>query len=289
MYVLAEPDYENELSIVRLNDIKIGHGVTYPRTDIEPRPVLGVDLALFGKNGDDTVIYAGWTKPVTVNVIDDNDNECERVQFITKLRFIDNITTNDIGKLDQARWVIKHAIALNAYEVRFDIAGVGADFEEHLLFAINELDISKYPTIGSIGFVAMRGQGNLIDSDTYLNDKTAWFGNMRSRLAAAEIDLDPDDKRLQRELLTVKYSLDAFNRMKVKSKREMTKSPDYADAAVFCCIKDTTMARLGGIIPDDGAVIANENDELLGAYELFSDDPFNAYFPIDMEFISANE
>jgi hypothetical protein len=282
IYVLAEPDYESEMSIVRASDIYASHNVEYPRSNNEPRCVLGVDLALYGKKGDDSVIYASWTKPITVREELEDGRISEYIQMITSLRFIDSITTNDVSKLDQARWVVKTAIAHDACDVRFDAQGMGADFIDLINIAISELDMSSAKIAGNVTFSAMRGQGGNLDKDIYANDRTAWFGIMRNRMAAGEIDLDPEDNRLTNELLSIKYKQDIHGRMKIVAKRDMSKSPDYADAAVFCCLHDDHMAALSGhTIADDVLTYSAESDEFVEDYDAFSDDPWLAYFPLD--------
>jgi hypothetical protein len=274
MFVEAEPDYEDDLSLISISDINVGKNVTLRPTNYDPAPVLGVDVAAHGKRGDDSVIYAGWTKPVEFTEEDDDGNVINTyVRDVTRIRLVDAITTNDVDYINMCRWIIRAALDMGAYEVRIDEAVLGAiilGFLPEVLKEFGNPDIS---------FKGMLGQGHHILPNKYTDDRAWWFGNMQERLAAGEIDIDPEDIRLQRELMSIGYTIDYHKRIHLKPKSGMTKSPDYADASVFCAIYDGDMRVLEGDSAK-GQTLIVENDTELGGFDYFDDDPFEKYFPI---------
>jgi hypothetical protein len=70
--------------------------------------------------------------------------------------------------------------------------------------------------------------------------------------------------------------------MKIKSKSEMAKSPDYADAAVFCCLRDDHIATLSGQQTTDNVMMLDVDDNSFYEHpDPMEGDPWLAYFPLD--------
>jgi len=267
--VLGEPDYENETTLIRYDDVNVGVNVEYPLTDWEPRPVFGVDVAGYGS--DNTVIYSALTKPVEFSTEDEEGNTSRFVQPMTRIRFLADITKNDVSLRDQAFWAIRLALDNNAREVRFDASVIGQSFGDDLNDAMAD---AGYPDIRLVKMVAA---GRDFEKERYGNNKTYWWGTMKERLRAGEIDLDPKDDRLHKELMRSPYDENETGSIKLKPKRLLAKSPDYADAAVFCAVRDDVID--GFLTPKkDNVVVYEPSDRQFGDYD--DEDPFEDYFPI---------
>jgi len=232
MYVLSEPDYESKMTLIRRDAINAGINCELPEDDFTPRPVFGVDIASTGDNS--TMIYAGWTKEVLF--IDDDGYSYTR--DVTKIRYVDSLergkkTKEDTDAYNQVLWILKRAIEYNAKEIRFDASGIGAQFEFEFARAVEKIgrpiDIKIYP---------MKAPKREAFELRYANNRAWWWDNMRERLISGEIDLPDNDPILIDELMSVPYREDNAGRILLEPKRNLSRSPDRADAAVFCAVPD---------------------------------------------------
>lgn len=200
--VLGEFAYDLGDTLISPEDIAVALD-----TDIEPtalsRITLGVDIARFGS--DKSVIYL---------------NEGGRLRF---LKSFDYNTLTDL-----AREVHQAALDYGAWEVRYDVLGVGQGFEELLW----QYSPRPYKMIGMVGNAASPSKGR------WHNARAWWWDSMKAKLRLGEIDIDPEDERLQDELMApeYKYSLQSQGLL-VESKDDLKKrgikSPDFADAAIY--------------------------------------------------------
>lgn len=183
-------------------------------TEIIPRSddqvVLGVDVARFGK--DLSVIYKA---------------QAGRVRFVAREGGETRVT-------EVANWVHRHAIDLNASEVRVDGLGIGGGVVDTLL----SFPDRKYR------LVSMNASGATQDSRRWHNARAMWFDTFRSNMRAGLIDLDLEDEHfdvLKNELLDLQYKYNASTGgIVIESKDDIRKrggrSPDFADAAVFAAL-----------------------------------------------------
>jgi hypothetical protein len=268
--VLGRYDYFNLSTFITTHDINKGI-ITQAdsKADYIGRPTIGVDLALFGE--DDTVAYGAWQIPTLVEEHDDTINDkdehkctenCrETTKIITKLKFIDALTDNKANQHDQAKWLADICRGLGAIKVHFDAAGLGAPFAKTFQ---DELARQGLDTV-AIGLI---GSTRNLAGEVYNNDRSYWWGNMKERLRHGEIDLDEEDERLIKELKMLSYSRDTAGRIALQSKRDLKKSPDYADSAVLAVIPDEQIQMM--LAPKKTEVVPMEE-----VYEnLYSDDDF---------------
>lgn len=179
-----------------------------PRTD--DQVVLGVDVARFGK--DRSVIYKA---------------QAGRVRFVASEGGETRVT-------EVANWVHRHAIDLNASEVRVDGLGIGGGVVDTLLSFTDR----KYR------LVSMNSSGATPDSRRWHNARAHWADTFRSNMRAGLIDLSIEDEMfdvLKNELLDIQYKYNASTGgIVLESKDDIRKrggrSPDFLDAAMFAAM-----------------------------------------------------
>jgi hypothetical protein len=237
--VLGRFDYVNKKSLITKQDINTGIETQAALTaETVSRPVMGLDLALFGS--DNTVAYIAYDIPTPVMQHSDNvvegeygedihqcDDRCREItKTITYCRFLSDIQTNDVDQVEQARWVGDMCEKHNISHVHFDSANMGAAFERTLT---DELTNRKLDTI-CVGFSGARRD---FAGARYNNDRSYWWGTAKERLHNGDIDLDATDETLVKELMMLGFHRDAADRVCLESKDKLVKSPDYADAFVY--------------------------------------------------------
>jgi hypothetical protein len=245
------------------------------------RPVIGADLALYGV--DNTVAYASWTAEVPdVYVrhnydLDEEEKEhlCTKncVKFthtkhLSRLRLLDDITTNDVNQRKQAQWLIDWAEKTNASEIRFDATGLGAPFEDTLKDAV-------YAAGLRIRVTKMIASGHSIHSDRYVNDRAAWWALLRDRLSQFEVDIDPHDEKLREELLMLGYFEDPQGRLQLQKKDTLKHSPDYAEAFVFAALDSEVVEKCRNPPPTGGQKTVPDSevrilDSIIEEYSAYS-------------------
>ena len=75
------------------------------------------------------------------------------------------------------------------------------------------------------------------EPDDYVNLRSEWYWNLRQRFEEGDIDIDPDDAVLAKQLVAIKYKVTSKGQIAVETKDEMRKrkvpSPDRADALAY--------------------------------------------------------
>lgn len=88
-----------------------------------------------------------------------------------------------------------------------------------------------------VGVVAFNGAHSPRDGDRFVNRRAETFWSLREAFRAGEIDLDPRDRDLAKQLGQLRWSLDSRGRIKIESKDDMRArgvgSPDHADAVAM--------------------------------------------------------
>jgi hypothetical protein len=73
--------------------------------------------------------------------------------------------------------------------------------------------------------------------DDYVNRRSEWYWNLRKRFEDGDMDIDPDDDVLAKQLVAIKYKITSKGPIAVETKDEMRKrgvpSPDRADALAY--------------------------------------------------------
>lgn len=205
--VTGEFAWDMGFTLIRPEDIAKGLDCDIiPST--ESRPVLGVDVSR-SKKGDKNTVYK-W-----------HDG---------KLRFVDE--WNEPNAMETARKVHDLALAHAVSEVRIDGAGLGGPIAD----AVAELSEGRYEVIEVLG------NDPSPDRQRWQNFRAWSWWSLQDRLSKGLIDIDPDDEKLQEQLLGVeiKKRISGSTAILLESKEEMRKrgvsSPDHGDAAVYAAI-----------------------------------------------------
>jgi len=203
--VLGEFAFDLDASLIVLEDIAVAHDLDIPVSG--NRPILGVDVARFGK--DLSVIYS-------------NDNG--RVRFHSSWGMTDGVST--------AEKIHKAVLETGAIEVRIDGSGIGGPIAD----VLNRL---RTDSGSDYEIIEMMGGWAAPDNQEHSNARSYWFDKFRYDLRAGKFDLDFADTKATEELLAIQYAFRAgSNALKMESKDDMrrrgAKSPDYADAIIYC-------------------------------------------------------
>lgn len=233
--VLGEFAYDLGDTLIKPEDIATAYD-TVLNPETEPERILGCDVARFGQ--DYSTIYS---------------NLGGKVQFVAML---------DHSRVTEtANWLHRYAVDLNAAEVRIDSSGIGGGVVDVLL--------TFNPTYRVI---EMNGNAASRDRKRYHNARAEFWDDFRLGLRAGTISLESDEphaERLADELCSVEYKFNAQSGgLLIESKDDMRrrgiKSPDFADAAIYCA------ANIGS---DDPLFGFNRGDKLrYGANDILGDD-----------------
>lgn len=217
--------------------------------------VLGVDVGR-SINGDSTYIYAFTTgvlyeweevrsegadgTPIYDRVRGAvSDRVGGRLRYVDHFRgvpLVDRYEKTGEKTIGQATLIHQHAIELQAIEVRIDKGGLGVGLVDGLM-GLN-------PAYDVIEMISGSASPNI---HSWQNNRAFQYDQMRKRMAAGEIDIDPDDDFLIKQLEDILFeSKDPYGQMLIESKDSMkkrgAKSPDAADAAWYACA-DLTFLR----------------------------------------------
>lgn len=175
---------------------------------LETTPVLGVDVSR-SKRGDMNTVYK-W-----------HDG---------RLRFVD--AWNEPNAMNTAKKIHDIALGHGVSEVRIDGVGLGGPIADRL----REFAGGKYNVIEILG-----GDPSP-DRHRWYNFRAWSWWSLQDRMAKNQVDIDPDDEKLQEQLLGVEIKKRAAgtDNILLESKEDMSKrgvhSPDHADAAVYASI-----------------------------------------------------
>jgi hypothetical protein len=75
-----------------------------------------------------------------------------------------------------------------------------------------------------------------IEPDDFVNARSEWYWNLRERFEQGEIDIDPNDDQLAKQLGAIKWRMMSRGQIAVETKDEMRKrglpSPDRAQRQI---------------------------------------------------------
>lgn len=243
--ILGEFAYDHEDALITPEDIEKGIS-----TEIVPEPgdkaILGVDIA--GKGTDRTVLYMNHGGHLRL---------VDSWQGLDLMESVDKIHTT--------------AKQLNIHCVNIDAQGLGIGAYE-MLEARCALDPAANYIIAQI-----ISSGKSPNRHRWHNLRAVMWDNMRELLHNGKVDLDPLDLDLQDELVSVKHDESiATGGMVIQSKKdlrkELGKSPDLADAAVFAMFD--AEANEGLYTDPKKTIVSTVDDYDLGlvAIDLMRDD-----------------
>jgi hypothetical protein len=201
--VLGEFPKVSHDSLIQPDWIEAAQKRSLPRTR---RPHLGIDVARFGE--DESVIMQ-------------REGSWARVAWVGhKLS-----TMATVGHITQTKKELNAEAGLNDFvTMAVDADGLGAGVFDRLI----ELGHS----VGEI-----RGGKAATEPDDFINARSEWYWNLRERFERGDIDIDPDDDQLAKQLGDIKWKLTSKGQIAVETKDEMRKrgvpSPDRADALAY--------------------------------------------------------
>jgi hypothetical protein len=83
----------------------------------------------------------------------------------------------------------------------------------------------------------IRGGLASVEPEDFVNRRSEWYWNLRKRFEAGEIDIDPEDEQLAKQLGAIKWTMTSKGQIAVETKEEMRKrklpSPDRSDAVAY--------------------------------------------------------
>ncbi|QDK01293.1 terminase [Microbacterium phage WaterT] len=206
-----------------------------PSLDSVPR--LGVDVSR-SKRGDKNTVYE-W-----------HDG---------RLRFVDD--WNDPDAMATAERIHSLALSRGVKEIRIDGQGLGGPIADR----IRELSEGRYKVFEILG------NDPSPDIDRWQNFRAWSWWSLQDRMSKNLVDIDPDDEKLQEQLMGVEIKKRTTGRDNIllESKEEMAKrgihSPDHADAAVYASVD---LSWWDNRLPV-GTVIAQDRQEIpdMGLFE----------------------
>lgn len=212
--------------------------------DLSIRPVFGVDVARFGQ--DESVIYT---------------NRGGYVRLLDSWGKTDTVET--------ARKVHRHAMSLNASEVRIDATGIGGGVYD-MLRNLDEFTNKCYRVIG------VDGAKRAPDPRRWANSRAHNHEQLRMALIDGKIDLDYDDRELKDQLTNTTFRFAKSGGIQITPKDEMLTemdgSPDRLDALIYSVIDTSEL-----FIPPDqvqpGDVVLLDPWEMLQLSRMDEDYP----------------
>lgn len=200
--VMAEfPDVSDEY-LITPNMIQMGIDTDLPGLE---HGRYGVDVARFGDAK--TVVYR---------------NRGGQIRYEDAWGMSDTMST--CGKL--VLIVTKHH-RVHSVPMTIDVTGVGGGVVDRM----KEQGYDVIPFVSS-------GRANR--PDKFQNRRAEIFWQFRTDLELGNIDLDPEDKVLHNQLMSIKWNLTSSGKIGIESKEDMkdrgVKSPDLADAAVYSTV-----------------------------------------------------
>lgn len=186
--------------------------------------ILGVDLSWAGE--DSTAFYLN------------QGGNIRRVNTYTKL-------DDDI---EHARRIDDFARRNGINRVQIDANGRGGGVYANLI----NPDLFPNPTYQLVGLL---GGNSASDRTRWNNQRSEQYDSFREGMAKGLIDLDENDAELKEQLAFQTFNLNDRGQIRVTPKKEMAKSPDFLDAAIYAWF---TPPELRGNSLPSGTVLAQE-------------------------------
>lgn len=217
---------------------------------------FGVDVARSPK-GDYTVIYScqegdvWFTDGVTGKPTEPAGWRGEKVRFVDRWRGAPLTGTNE-ENLGSDQRIDRHANEHGAVIINIDAAG---GYGQGVKDGLDEIGNPQYVTI------EVFGGSTEVDRRQYTNLRSFNYFELKRKMNARRLDIDPADEVLLEEYRGIRYEHDSVGRIKIESKDDMkkrnVKSPDNADATWYAAM-DINGALLTGMVP--GAILVVDED-----------------------------
>ena len=172
--------------------------------DLE-RPVVGADIGRMGEDSSSAYGYQGFEVKQLGKW-----GKCDLVETAAKLK--------DICR------------RIDAAELRIDATGIGAGVVDIL---VNDADFPH----SRCAIYPMYGTGAAKDPFVHANARAERHDEVKTLIRSGKLKIDPEDKQLLNEMLSVRHSLNKRGAIQIESKEDMrkrgAKSPDCFDAVTY--------------------------------------------------------
>ena len=201
--VLGEFAWDMGLTLISMEDMAVALDTMLDTEDMLPE--LGVDVSR-SKAGDMNTVY---------------ENKGGRVRHVD--------AWNERNAMTTAERINRLALQTGAYVVKVDASGLGGPIVDRVI----------EHAAGRYAVVEMLGGNPSPDKNRYYNARAFWYLTLQEAMRDGLVDIDPDDKELQEELLGMEYKYPDSGKQSIliESKKDMRKrgvgSPDFADAANY--------------------------------------------------------
>lgn len=225
--------------------------------DSELRPDFGVDIARMGS--DSSVIYIAregdvWeTDPETGKPLHSLGRRGLHIRKLASWQKAP-LVGNDPLNPGSAERVHGRALGEGALVLKVDASGIGSG----VIDGLATLNDGSYVVVEVFGSAAPK------DKRAYINMRAEQYFELKRRLFAGEIDLDPSDEDLLDELRGIIFEYSERGPIKIESKDSMKKrgkkSPDNADAVWYAAVDVSELLNPG---TQPGDVFRAEPDNII--------------------------
>ena len=230
---------------------------TEVRPDLDdPKHRFGVDVSRMGV--DSTQVYEcmeGW---VWETAYDENGDELPAVMTDLRgvyIRKVDEwrkapVTSRSMENPGTAQRLDRLALEYGVKSVNIDAGGgLGAGLFDAIMDHWADDPRGQSYQLFEIFGNDMKG----VDRRSYINLRAMMFSELKRRMAAGEVDLDPEDAELMEELRGIRATIVNGSALQIESKKDMqhrgAKSPDRADAVWYSLVDTVTGMGEGGVAP----------------------------------------
>jgi hypothetical protein len=142
-----------------------------------------------------------------------------------------------ISRSDLLNKLAEVILEINPQRIRIDVTGIGHNIDVDLITLCNMRSIPIADCQG-VNFGS-----NAIDSVQFVNIRAEMYYYLRENLIVGSCD---DSADLQKDLTALGYKRDKTRRLQMEPKKNLSSSPDLADAMALCCHK--SQAFFSGVI-----------------------------------------
>lgn len=133
-----------------------------------------------------------------------------------------------ISRSDLLQKMADVVLEIKPQRIRIDVTGIGHNLDVDLIH------LCKIRNIAIADCQGVNFGNNAIDSKQFVNVRAEMYHELRENLILGSCD---DSADLQKDLTALGYKRDKTRRLQMESKKNLSQSPDLADAMALCCHK----------------------------------------------------
>jgi len=221
----------------------------YP--DESANAVIRLSDLLRARNNERTDRLAAWDDrqptQVGIDVAGSDLGDESVIRAVKGFRLLDQVSARISDPEELEDWIMDHLDLFDARRAAIDADGIGFGFAGAI----------RRRRSGRVSVMAVRSSAKADNLKAYVNRRAEMWWQLRDALATGQLDFTRLDDATAGQLLMPRYST-VKGRIQVESKNELRKrlgrSPDMADALVYCLAKDRvggtmTLSRPKGLLP----------------------------------------